>query len=125
MKTLVLCYGNEFIKEDALAKEIADEVKLPNVEFKKCDSVEDIFNYKDFENIYILDVVKNAKEVMLIDNIDKLNAPELFSLHDFDLAFFLKLMKSIGKIKKINIIGIPMKGDKKRIISEIQKLIPK
>ena len=123
MNTIVLCFGNEFIKEDALAKEIADEITIPNVEFKKCDSVGDVFAYKDY-NIFIMDVVKNAKDVMVFDDIDKLNAPQLYSLHDFDLSFFLKLMKGIGKMNKIKIIGLPMKGDKKEIIAKLTELIP-
>ena len=123
MKTIVLCFGNEFIKEDALAKEIVDEIKLENVEFKKCNAVDEVFSYKDYENVLVLDVVRNANKVIFFDDIDKLQAHDMYSLHDFDLSFFLKLMKNIGKIKNIKIIGIPQKGNKELIKAEIIRLL--
>ena len=31
----------------------------------------------------------------------------LCSLHDFDMAYFLKLMKQLGKLESVRIIAIP------------------
>ena len=121
MKT-VLCFGNEFLKEDSLAKELADELKIPNVKFIKCDSMNDILETKG--DIIIMDVVKGIDKPIIINDINQLKTNKLYSLHDFDLGFFLKLMKETGKIKSINIIGIPQKGDKEEIKEEIKELIP-
>ncbi len=118
----VLCFGNEAIKEDSLAKEIADELKIDNVKFVKCNSVEDILSYSG--EIYIMDVVKGLKKAALIDDISKIKANKMVSLHDFDLGFFLRLMKEMGKIKKVNIIGIPMNGSKEEIKKQVTRLIP-
>jgi len=123
MKTVVLCFGNEFIKEDSRAKEIADEIKIKNVEFRKCDSLNDILLYSSHPHLFILDVVRNIQEVTLITDIDTLNTNDMYSLHDFDLGFFLKLMKKLGTLKNITIIGIPQKGDTHTIISRIKKIV--
>jgi Ni,Fe-hydrogenase maturation factor len=122
MKTIVLCYGNEFIKEDCLAKEIADEISIPDVEFIKSDSLNDVICNKDC-NVFILDVVRNSNKVIMINDIDQLKEHKLVSLHDFDLAFFLKLMKGLGNIHEVKIIGIPQKGDKNEIIYEIKEIV--
>ncbi|MAG07875.1 hypothetical protein CMO89_00205 [Candidatus Woesearchaeota archaeon] len=120
--TTVLCFGNQFLKQDSLAKELADEIKLKGVDFIKCDSLDAFLESKD-KNIFILDVVKGIDKVINIKDIDQLKANKLFSLHDFDLGFFLKLMKRIGKIETANIIGIPQKGDKEKIKEDIIKVI--
>ncbi|MEA2036226.1 MAG: hypothetical protein U9O94_01860 [Nanoarchaeota archaeon] len=120
----VYCFGNEFLKEDSLAKEIADSIKIEGVKFIKCNSPEDIFESEQ-ERIIILDVVEDIEKVILIEDLEQLKDNKIISLHDFDLSFFLKLMKEMGKIKKVQIIGIPMKGNKENMRGEIRKIISK
>lgn len=121
----LLCFGNPYLEEDNLALKLADsflkeklqgekklktvEAVFKDVEIVKCISPDEILNYigKDF---FILDVVKGIKEVVLIEDIDRLNTGKLVSLHDFDLGFFLKLMKETGRLERIKIIGVPQKG---------------
>jgi len=113
----ILCFGNEFVEEDSLAKELADELEIDGVEFIKCDSLDGIKG-----DIIILDVVKNLDDVRLIP-LDKVKDFHPVSMHDFDLGTELKLRKSIGEIKDVTIIGIPMNGDKENIKQGIIKLI--
>jgi Ni,Fe-hydrogenase maturation factor len=110
----IYCFGNEFLENDSLAKKIADDIKIEGVEFIKCSSPEEIFQEPEKE-ILIMDVAKGIGEPILIEDVDQLKNNNIVSLHDFDLAFFLKLMKKIGKLKKVKIIGIPMRGDKEEI----------
>ena len=121
----VLCFGNEFLKEDCLAKKIADEIKLEGFEFIKTDNVDDILNYANSDELYIMDVVENIKKTILIKNIDDLKSSKICTLHDFDLGFYLKLMKEIGKIKEIRIIGIPQEGDAEKIKKEVRDMLKK
>lgn len=127
--TKVLCFGNEFFGKDKIAKEIAEEIKIPGVEFIKCDTPEKFFftNFfnknKNYKNLFILDVAKNIKKVTLIEDLNKIKNIKSITLHDFDLSFFLKLKKELEKDFKIKIICIPMKGNKKKIIGEIKKII--
>ena len=118
----VYCFGNEFVKEDSLAKKIISNININGIEFKKCNSVEDI-DEKDFKRLFIIDVVENINEVIAINDIDRLKDRNIISLHDFDLQFFLKLLRSMDKIKKITIIGLPQKGNLSKIREKIRNML--
>ena len=113
----VLCFGNEFVEEDSLAKQLADELRMPDVEFIKCDSLDGIKG-----DVVILDVVKGLDDVRLIP-LEKVKDFHPVTMHDFDLGTELKLRKSVGEINKVTIIGIPMQGNKEDIMQGIIKLI--
>jgi Ni,Fe-hydrogenase maturation factor len=115
----VYCFGNEFLENDSLAKELADEID--GFEFVKCSDPSEIF--LEEEQIVILDVVDEIKDVILIEDVDQLKDNQIVRLHDFDLSFFLKLMKEMEQIKKVKIIGIPMKGDKESIRKKVTRLL--
>jgi Ni,Fe-hydrogenase maturation factor len=121
----ILCFGNPYLKDDSLAIQIADHFAanpVKDIEFIKCVAPDEVLNYigKDF---CILDVVKDLKEPRLFDNIDQLVANNLVSLHDFDLGFFLKLMKETGRIDKVRIIGIPMDATVAEVKEKVLGLI--
>lgn len=120
----ILVFGNPEIKEDSLATEIAEEVKIKGYEFITCNNPDDILFYSD-EDLYIMDVVKDIDEVKIIDNIEMLKKSGFVSLHDFDVAYFLKLLKKLNKIDKIKIIGLPQKGNKEKIKKRIIKVLSK
>jgi len=113
----VLCFGNEFVEQDSLAKKLAGELKIDGVEFIKCDSLEGIKG-----DITILDVVKGLNEVKLIP-LEKIKDFHPVSMHDFDLGTELKLRKAVNEINKVTIIGIPMQGNTESIKQGIIKLI--
>ncbi len=107
----VLCFGNALVEEDRMAKSIASVLKLKGFTFIPCDSPEIIASYIDREFI-ILDVAQNIHEPILITDIDHLADPKMVSLHDFDLAFFLKLQERMsGKKRRVRIVAVPMRGD--------------
>jgi Ni,Fe-hydrogenase maturation factor len=121
----ILAFGNPYLKEDSLAVRVADliiEDKVPGIEIVKCISPDELLNYFD-KDFVILDVVKDADDVMIIDDIERLQSGKIVSLHDFDLGFFLKLMKETGRMEKIMIIGIPQQGDIKEIKEKVKKKI--
>ena len=119
----IFCFGNEFLKQDSLAKELADELKIEGFKFIKCDSPNELLTTEG--DIIIMDVVKSIKKVIVIKDINQLKINKIYSLHDFDLSFFLKLMKETGKIKSITIIGIHQEGNKEEIKEQIKALILK
>ena len=113
----IYAFGNEFLENDFLAKEIVDSIDIKGVEFVKANDPSEIFLEED--RIIILDVVEGINDVILIDDLDQLKSGSINSLHDFDLGYFLKLMKSIDQIKNVIIIGIPMNGDKDVIVRDV------
>ncbi len=120
----VFVFGNEFFEGDEVPKKIAlliiRENKQINFEFIFAESPNEILNAK--EELIILDVVKGITEVKLLDNIDDLILANSVTCHDLDLGFYLKLMKQIGQITHVKIIGIPF-GDLNYI--KLQKDIEK
>lgn len=126
MKTRFFCFGNEFISIDSLAKQIVSDIErdniFPDVEFIYAITPEELFA-ESGKNIYIIDVVSNIKSVLLIEDIDYLTTLDIKTLHDFDLAYFLKIMKKIGQISEVKIIGIPQKGDLRLIKKDVIRII--
>lgn len=119
MRTLYV-FGNEYLKDDAFAKQVAKS--LDKVNIIPCTSPEDLLDAKEKE-ILILDVVKNIKKPIIIKNVSQIKERNIISLHDFDLAFFLKLMNKLGLNKKIKIIGVPSKGNIGKIAKEVELLV--
>jgi Ni,Fe-hydrogenase maturation factor len=118
----ILCFGNPFLEEDNLAIEIGKELRIPGAEFLICENI-DCLMQQDLESVVILDVVKGLQKAQLFDDIDSFDTKKLFSLHDFDVCFVLKLLKEVGKAKKINILGIPQQGNKQEIKKEVTRII--
>ncbi|MBW2970455.1 hypothetical protein KY309_02230 [Candidatus Woesearchaeota archaeon] len=112
--------GNPLVKEDSLPLRILPELRkrFPSIDFVEFEPSEDLPD----ENLIIMDTVINAKDVMIIDDIDKFVETKALSLHDFDLGLNLKLAKKLGKLKSVKIIGVPPKASVDMICSVISSL---
>jgi len=119
--TKIYCFGNEFLKQDSLAKEVADELTINGYEFVKCSAADEIFEEKG--EIIIMDAAQGVDKVQVFDDVNKLQAHSLCSLHDFDLGFFLKLMKELGKLQKVKIIALPINGNKEDVKRQIKNAV--
>lgn len=121
----ILTFGNPYLKDDSLAVRVADLLvrdRIQGIEVVKCISPDELLNYFDREFV-ILDVVQGAKDVIMIDDIDRLQSGMTVSLHDFDLGFFLKLMKETGRMESIRIIGVPQEADIEDVKVKVKKKI--
>lgn len=116
----ILVFGNPHVEDDALAVEIAQELKIAGVKWQITDNLNDLLE-PDFDAI--LDVGKGIPHVVLLDEIEKLKEHNMVSLHDYDVTFFLKLHKALGNLEKIKIIAIPMGYDKKQAKIEIKSIL--
>lgn len=107
MKLLV--FGNILVEKDNLALKLIPKLSeaFPDIEFKEFDPVESLENEIEDKSLFILDVAEGIGDVMIVDNMDKLELIGKYSMHDFDLAYNLKLLKKIGKLKNIRIIAVP------------------
>lgn len=116
----ILCLGNEFIKEDSLAKKIGLELEKSGFEIINIkDSFQLMGHVNNRTPLIILDVVSGLKEVKML-NVDDIKSNGIMTAHDFDAGFILKLL---GKDKKIKIIGIPIEGDVVKIARDVKKLL--
>jgi len=125
MKTAVLCFGNEFVKMDSLPVTLCKKLKnkIPSVEFVNCESPNEIMDYADYDDVFILDTVKGIKDVCIIYDLNLLRNRKIFTLHDFDLGFFLKLLNNVKKMKNIKIIGIPVGYQENEAEKKIEKIL--
>ncbi|MEM4555104.1 MAG: hypothetical protein QXT25_04625 [Candidatus Anstonellaceae archaeon] len=120
----VLVFGNPLALHDSAAIKIARKLssKIKDVEFVHFDTSEDL--EKEGDKVAILDVVVGLKEprIVKIDELELSDAP--LSLHGFDLAWNLLLLKKIGKLKEAVIIGVPPTKPLSHI-QKVEKLIRK
>ncbi|MFH1916216.1 MAG: hypothetical protein ABIJ21_03050 [Nanoarchaeota archaeon] len=119
MGVTLYVFGNEYLAEDSLAALVARQFK--DVQLVYCKSPDDLLDAGD--EMAIIDVVKGISDPILITDVDQLKTRNLMSLHDFDLGFFLNLLKGMGMEKKIKIIGIPEKGDAKSMYEQVRAWI--
>lgn len=121
MKTIYV-FGNPWVREDSLPLKLIDKLKnkFPSLQFKEFDTVEDLEIDKELN---IIDTVKGIKKVELIEDIDKIITGKIYSLHDFDLGYNLKLLKKMKIIDKVRVFGIPIKMNEKKAFLELCKLI--
>ena len=121
LKKSVFVFGNEFLEEDNFAFKVGKKMEN-KFNMVYCRSPDEILEHNN-KSVIILDVIKNIDKPVIIKDISKLNTRKIISLHDFDVAFFLKIMKEIGIKKNIKIIGIPPKGSVDEIAKEVERWI--
>lgn len=124
-KKIVYVSGNPLVKEDSLPFRMMNKLqrKFPHLEFTELDPTD---NLPEKKTLHIIDTVIGIDEVQMIKDIDKIVTGKVYSLHDFDLGFNLKLMKKTGKLRSVRIIGVPahMKEEKavKGVVDVISKM---
>jgi len=124
MKQKILLLGNPLLEKDSLPLKILPKLikQFPNISFQEIDPTEDLTPYiesKD-KSLTIIDTVEGIKQPIIITNFDQLQTNKLYSMHDFDLGYNLKLLKKIGKLENIKIIGLPMGIEEEEAIKEIR-----
>jgi len=125
MKLLV--FGNLLVEKDNLVLKLLPRLKkaFPNIEFKEFDPTENLEAEIENKKLFILDVVEGIKKVVIIKDIDKLQTNKIYGMHDFDLAYNLKLLKKLGKLKEVEIIGVPMGMGEGMAMMEINLFLSK
>jgi len=106
----IYVFGNPDLAEDAVALNIANQLKpfRPDLEWIEVGLNQDL-PFADQSEVWILDVVMGIDQVTLIDQsqLDQVKAPPRTSVHDYDLGFQLKLLKKLGHLGQVTIIGLP------------------
>lgn len=118
----IYVFGNPLVKEDSMPLKIIDKLRkeFPSLLFKEFDTVEDLDLEKELN---IIDTVKGIKKVELIEDIDKIITDKIYSMHDFDLGYNLKLLKKMKMIDKVRIFGIPSNMKEKEVMKELCDVI--
>ena len=118
----VLVFGNEYLGCDSMAVRVSRAMDRKGIEFVHCEDLSQLMAAEGSLNI--MDVVEGISEPMVIEDVSRLKVNQSLSLHDLDLAYMLRLLRETGQIKKVRIIGIPMRGDEKKIAEQAEALLP-
>lgn len=125
-KKTIYIFGNPLLNFDNTPFKVLPDLKkeLPYINFITRDPNENLKPDKDGELI-IIDTIMDIKDVIAINDINKIKNSPRYSMHDFDLGFNLKLLEKIGKLKKITIFGVPAKIKKRVAIKQLVNAIKK
>jgi Ni,Fe-hydrogenase maturation factor len=120
MKKTIFVLGNLLLEEDSLPFKIIKrlEREFPWIEFREFDPSEEFS-----EEPIFLDTLIGVTKVSLIEDINKIEAKKSCSVHGFDLSLALKLLKKIGKIKRVKIIGLPPRMKEEAAFLQTKTLI--
>ncbi len=118
----IFIFGNVLVDEDSIPLKLLPNLKqeFEEIEFVEIDPTEDL---PEEEQFIIIDTIINISEVKVLNDIDKIESMPNYSLHDFDLGFNLKLMKKLGKVKEVTIIGVPVNMEVDKSLESVKKII--
>jgi len=124
-KNKILVFGNILVEKDNLALKLIPKLKeeFSNIEFKEFDATENLEAEIENGKLMILDVAEGIENVEIIKNIKKLATNKIYGVHDFDLAYNLKLLEKIGKLKKVKIIAIPFNMDEEEAFDKVKDVL--
>lgn len=102
----IFVFGGKDIKEDSLPVRILPKLKkeFPDIRFLHLDPNEELEGQK---HLYIIDTVQGVKRVSIFRDPAIMKKRSGVTVHDFDLATMLILLKKLGKLPPLLIIGIP------------------
>ena len=122
--TIYLC-GNPLLPFDSLPFKLKAKLEqaFPQINFVELDPNENLKPVN--KELVIIDTIEGIDEVVLMDDIDKIQTAPLYSMHDFDLGFNLKLLRKIGALERIKIIGVPMEGNEQKTFEQLCRELKK
>lgn len=123
----ILVFGNLIFERDSLALKLISRLQreFSEIEFKEFDPTENLEKEIENKELKIIDVAEGINNVVIINDLDKIEVIKSCSMHDFDLAYNLKLFEKIGKLKNVRIIALPMEIKEDDAFNQIQLILRK
>ena len=114
--------GNPLVREDSIPIKLMGRLqkRFPDIEFHELEPTD---NLPEEKTLNIIDTVIGIDDIKVIRDIDKIVTGKIYSMHDFDLGFNLKLMKKAGKLRSVKIIGVPPHMSEEKAFEGISKII--
>lgn len=124
MKKKVYVLGNPIFGIDNMPLKILHQLQkeLPHIQFIPIDPTEE-FPLDTTKDVILIDTVKGIKDVAKFTGLDYWACSPRISLHDFDLPVSLGLLEKLGKIESVTIIGLPARGNKKKIVDQVVRIL--
>lgn len=114
----ILVFGNPFFAPDAVCLHILPALRkrFSQIDFLEVDAVEEFHEHGP--DLVILDAVEGLSRVTLLDDTAEFELPKRTTMHDFDLAHALAILKKLKKIRHVKIIGVPLGYNEKKALDE-------
>lgn len=111
------------LKDDSVPLKLLGRLgrRFPKVEFIEFDPNDNLEN--EGRDLNIIDCVKGIRKVTLITDIDKVVTERIYSMHDFDLGYSLKLLKKFGYLDSVKIFGVPMRMKEDKAFEQLEAMI--
>ncbi len=120
MKLLLL--GNPSLPSDNVAFKVGALLEREGFKTRILENPLDLLD-EDLEQAVILDAAEGVDEPTLLTNLDRLGLGRLCSLHDFDMAFFMKLLKRLDKLGAVRIIALPRARNPADLLEKTRELL--
>ncbi len=120
----VFIFGNPDIAFDSLPLRLLPQLTeiFPHVMFEVKDPNED---WEVPENMLIVDTAVGVTDVTVFHDLDSFSPAPRISMHDFDALANIRLLKKLGKIKSVTIIGLPPDMEEQRAIEKVNEILPR
>ncbi|MFH1294936.1 MAG: hypothetical protein ABIH90_03295 [Candidatus Aenigmatarchaeota archaeon] len=104
----IFVVGNPLLEEDSLPIRILPKLlkAFPDLDFREIDPTEDLRILG--RRPVLIDAVVGPNKVVVLKDLETIEDGPHCSLHDMDLGMSLKLMKKMGLMDSVTIIGIPV-----------------
>lgn len=119
MTKTVYVVGNAIDPRDRLPMRLLPSLRrrCPNIAFLPFDPTEEFPSHTP--HLVLIDAVEGISRVMLFSDLNRFSLSPRVTVHDYDLSIHLSLLKKLGKLEKLTIVGIPMSGNRRRILSDL------
>ena len=111
------------VEKDSLPLRLIGRLRqeFKDIEFKEFDPNENL--EKEGRDLVIMDSVEGIDKVVLIKDIDAITTQKVYSMHDFDLGYSLKLLKKLNLLDSVMIFGVPMKISEEDALKQLRDII--
>lgn len=119
MKKKIYIFGNPLLPFDNLPLKLTPELKkqFPEIDFIIIDPNENLKS--ENKELIIIDTIVDIGKVTVFKDLNRIKTEKIYSAHDLDLAFNLKILEKIGELKKVTIFGIPQNIEKSEVLKQL------
>ena len=121
----VYVFGNPDLEQDSLPVRVVPQLQRvrPDCKFHLRDPLEDWDDVPD--PLIIVDTLRGIEKVTVITDLDAFADAPRVGMHDLDLLAQLKLLKKVGKLKRVTVVGVPPSLTPDQAVTQIAALLPK
>ena len=119
---IVYVFGNPDLPRDSLPLRLLPKLKvlLPGIDFRVHDPHEE---WEIEEEITIVDTVEDLRKVRVFDDLEHFYPAPRVTVHDFDALANMRYLQKLGRVKRVEIIGVPPDLSEEKALSQVSKIL--